>query len=64
MTLVYQIMTNVAGFLLFTSETAQVKYVWAGIAFTVMHLVWNTAVFSVVLVPILKVTDRYREELS
>lgn len=64
LTLFYQIVTNLAGFLLFTSEKGLIKYVWAGLVFTAMHLVWNTALFSLILVPILRVTGRYREELS
>lgn len=64
LTLFYQIVTNVVGFMLFTSEVALLKYVWAGIAFTAMHLVWNTVLFAIVLVPVLKVIRRYREELG
>jgi hypothetical protein len=36
----------------------------AGILFLGLHIVWNTVVFSAALMPVLRVLDRYREELK
>ncbi len=67
LTLVYDIATNVGAFVVFSGERTLgnlVKFVGAGIVFMVLHLVWNTLVFAVVLTPVLMVLDRYRREIS
>lgn len=67
LTLVYQVLVNVAAFYSFVDDRATDalwKFVLAGLAFTAMHLVWNTAAFLVILRPLLSVLDRYRQELE
>ena len=67
LTLTYHLFTSVGGFLSFTSERSVsgfVKYFYAGVPFVGMHLVWNTALFLMILVPVLTVLDKHREELS
>lgn len=66
LTLMYQVVVNTAAFVTFVDDRG-VRAFWAfmagGIAFTVTHLVWNTAVFLVTLRPVMAVLDRYRLEL-
>jgi len=67
LTLIYQTLTGVASFYTFSGEksiAALLGYVGAGIAFSAMHIVWNTAVFAVVTQPTLRVLRRHREELE
>jgi hypothetical protein len=67
LTLLFQILINAASFYAFADERAIFalwKYVGAGIAFTIMHLVWNTGVFLVILRPLLSVLNSYRMELK
>ena len=66
LTLLYHFLTNIGAFYSITAENATdnlVKFIVAGIAFTVMHLVWNTALFLVVNKPVLNVLARYRAEI-
>jgi hypothetical protein len=63
----FQLLINAASFLVFIDERALGafwKYLLAGLAFTMMHLVWNTGVFLVILRPVLNVLDRHRPELK
>lgn len=67
LTLVFQLLVNTAFFFTFTHDGAAkalYKYLLAGVAFTLTHLVWNAAVFTVVLPPLLSVLDRHRLELK
>jgi hypothetical protein len=67
LTLAYQIVVNTVMFWVFTDERAlgaMWVYVAGGIAFTLTHLIWNTAVFLVALRPLMGVLDRYRLELE
>jgi hypothetical protein len=67
LTLLYDILTNVGAFLTITGErgkTDLVQFVVAGLAFTIMHVVWNTGVFLVALRPTLRVLSRQRDELG
>jgi hypothetical protein len=69
MTLCFQIAVNTAAYFAAAGidvESSQTlwTFVAGGIAFTLMHLVWNTAVFAMTLRPIMSVLDRYRLELS
>lgn len=66
-TFVYDVLTNVGAFYSITGAGAPaslVTFVVAGMAFMVMHLVWNTVLFLVVLTPVLNVLARYRLELA
>ena len=67
LTLVYDVATNAGAFVVISGEKTAanlVKFIGAGIVFMMLHLVWNTLVFAVVLTPVLIVLDRYRQELS
>ena len=62
LTLFYDVLSNVGAFYVITGENAPqslVQFVAAGVAFMVMHLVWNTAIFLVVLKPVLNVLARH-----
>ena len=67
LTLFYDLVTNVGAFFVMTGTreiSGIVKFVSAGVMFMGMHLLWNTVVFAVALMPILHVLNRYRRELS
>jgi energy-coupling factor transport system substrate-specific component len=67
LTIVYDVLTNVGAFFTITGEHAPeslVKFIVAGLVFTIMHVVWNTGLFLMTLRPILIVLDRYRDELA
>ena len=67
LTVVFQLLVNTAFFFTFTDDGASrslYKYLLAGLVFTLTHLIWNAAVFAVVLIPLLSVLDRYRLELQ
>lgn len=67
LTLGYDALTNVGAFYTITGEhrpVSLVQFVIAGLAFTIMHVVWNTALFAATLRPILNVLERYRDELT
>jgi hypothetical protein len=66
LTLFYDVMTNVGAYATISEEKSiegLVKFVAAGILFVGLHVVWNTVLFAATLVAILRVLDRYREEL-
>lgn len=66
-TLLYDVLSNVGAFYSITGDAAPeslVKFVAAGVAFTIMHVVWNTGVFLAVAAPALRALARYRRELS
>jgi hypothetical protein len=67
LTLVFQALVNGAAFFTFVDDRgigAFWAYLAGGIAFTAMHLVWNTSVFLVTLRPVMAVLNRHRLELS
>ena len=67
LTFAYDVITNVGAYFTITGDGAPssfYKFVGAGMLFMVMHIVWNTALFLVVLNPGLTVLARYRRELS
>ncbi|MFQ5512423.1 MAG: ECF transporter S component [Candidatus Krumholzibacteriia bacterium] len=67
LTLTYDVLTNVGAFYTVTGEYAPSNlfaFVGAGVAFTVMHLVWNTGLFFAALKPALNVFSRFRGELG
>lgn len=53
LTLVYDVITNIGGFIAFTTEKTFVAYLLTGIAFSLLHIFSNTLVFSMLLFPIL-----------
>lgn len=59
----YQVVVNVVSFYTFASETVLWVYLWGGLAFSSIHIAWNTALFAVVLRPTLAVLDRHRLDL-
>jgi len=70
LTAFFEVLVNAAAFFVFTDVMdgdSAFRAFWAFIAgaaaFTLMHLVWNTAVFLVSLRPLMAVLDRYRREL-
>lgn len=68
LTLFYQFAVNTAAFFTFVdAEDRALRAFWAfivaGIAFTLLHLVWNTAVFLLALRPLMSVLNKYRLEL-
>lgn len=67
LTLTFDVVTNAGAFVVISGEKTAgnlVKFIGAGVGFMVLHLVWNTVVFTVVLLPVLIVLDRYRREIS
>lgn len=67
-TLFFQLAVNAAAFVAAAGIDDRTlpafrAFVIGGIAFTLMHLVWNTAVFLLTLRPVMSVLDRYRLEL-
>ena len=64
LTLVYQLIVNTVSFLAFATHVALWTYVWGGIAFAAVQVVWNAALFFVVLPPTVRVLARARRELS
>jgi hypothetical protein len=66
LTLLYDLLTNVGAFFSITGSDASpdlVTFVAAGMVFTLMHVVWNTVLFAVVLTPVLMVLAGFRVEL-
>ncbi len=66
LTLFYDILTNVGGYYTMGGGSSQglLAFVTGGVAFMIMHIVWNTLLFLFVLKPVLTVLSRYRYELS
>jgi hypothetical protein len=61
--LVYQLLVNTASFLVFAANVPLWTYVWGGIAFAAIQMVWNAALFFVAAPPMLSVLARPRREL-
>jgi hypothetical protein len=61
--IVYQVTVGVVSFYTFTSESMLWAYLWGGVAFATVQIVWNAALFLVTLRPMLSVLRRYRAEL-
>ncbi|HEX6789956.1 MAG TPA: hypothetical protein VF247_01480 [Candidatus Krumholzibacteria bacterium] len=64
LTLLYQLAVNVASFTAFATHVPLWSYVWAGLAFAAVQIVWNAALFFVALPPMLRVFARVRRELA
>jgi hypothetical protein len=62
--LFYQVVINVVSFYTFSSASMLWVYIWGGIVFSSIHIVWNAALFGIVLRPVLAVLDRHRFELQ
>lgn len=61
--LIYQIAVNAVAFYTFTNDVDVWVYVWGGIAFGAVQLVWNAVVFGVAAPPMLRVLARQRRQL-
>jgi hypothetical protein len=55
---------NIVSFWTFAARVPLWTYVWGGIAFAAVQIVWNAALFFVTLPPTLRVLARIRRELS
>jgi hypothetical protein len=60
----YQLVVNVASFAAFAAHVPLWTYVWGGLVFAAIQVVWNAALFFVALPPTLKVLGKARRELS
>ena len=66
-TVLYDALTTAGAYVTFVGEKSiggLVKFGAGGLVFVGVHIVWNTALFFVALVPTLRVLSRYREELT
>jgi hypothetical protein len=61
---IYQLVVNTTSFSAFAANVPLWTYVWGGLAFAAIQMVWNAAVFFVTLPPTLKVLGKARHELS
>ncbi len=62
-TLLFQVLVNLGGFYAFAGERSMAelgKWIWGGLTFTALHLLWNTGVFAVAMPGMLRVLNRYR----
>jgi len=62
--LFYQVVVGIVSFYTFTTESVLWAYLWAGVAFTSVQIVWNAALFLLALRPMLVVLRRHRMELK
>jgi len=60
----YQLVVNTVSFSAFAANVPLWTYVWGGLAFAAIQMVWNAALFFVALPPTLKVLDRPRRQLG
>lgn len=66
-TLVYDLATSVAAYFVAIDPSSTLRlwqFVSGGVLFMLMHMVWNTGLFLVVLPPALRILAGYRSELS
>jgi hypothetical protein len=59
----YQLVVGTVSFYTFTGESVLWAYLWGGVVFSSIHMLWNASLFCVVLPPTLAVLDRHRLEL-
>ena len=67
LTVTYDLLTNIGAYVTFMgdeSASSLLKFVGTGMLFMLMHVVWNTGLFLVVLKPVLAVMAGYRLDLS
>lgn len=62
--LFYQLAVNAVSFFTFSSGVSVWVYVWGGIAFGAVQLLWNAAVFLLAMPATLRVLAPYRRELA
>jgi hypothetical protein len=62
--LLYQLVVNTVSFRSFAAQVPLATYVWGGIAFAAVQMVWNAALFFVALPPVLKVLGKARVALA
>ncbi|TET24914.1 MAG: hypothetical protein E3J78_00375 [Candidatus Cloacimonadota bacterium] len=53
LTLFYDVITNIGGFIAFTTEKTFLAYLISGIVFSLVHIISNVLIFSMLLAPIL-----------
>lgn len=58
LTMIYDVMTNIGGFIAFTTEKTFFAYLAAGIVFSLLHIISNILIFSVLLFPILNKVEK------
>lgn len=51
-TLIYDLLTNIAGYLIFVSKQTFIAYLIGGLSFSLIHIVSNILIFTVLLYPI------------
>lgn len=62
--LFYQLAVNAAAFFSFSSGVSVWVFVWGGIAFGAVQVLWNAALFLLAIPPTLRVLAPYRRELA
>jgi len=62
--LVYQLLINVTAYFTFIGTDSLIAFVWGGVAFAAVQIVWNGAVFAVALPSTIRVLERFRGELD
>ena len=62
-TLGYQFPVNMATFYVFTNDGALWPYIWGGIVFSGIHMMWNTVLFMAAMRPTLSAIAGRREQL-
>lgn len=60
----YQLAVNAVAFLAFSSGVSVWVYVWGGIVFGAIQVLWNAVVFVFAVPPTLRVLAPYRRELA
>jgi hypothetical protein len=60
----YQLVVNVVAFVTFAGGVDLWTYVWGGVVFGAIQVVWNAALFFAAAPPTLRVLARFRRELS
>jgi hypothetical protein len=53
LTLLYDVITNIGGFIAFTTEKTFIAYLAAGMVFSLLHIFSNIMIFSLLLFPVL-----------
>lgn len=59
----YQLVVNAATFFVYTNDAGLWAFIWAGVAFASIQILWNGALFFVSLRPTLAVLDAFRGDL-
>ncbi len=64
LTLIYDVITNIGGFIAFTTEKTFLAYLASGIVFSLLHIISNVLIFSILLFPILNKVEKLGERGS